>query len=359
MNIKKAILASMLVSSMLVAVADPIPAGAGAAQEQQLDRWTIQIDPKWTEKLNQAVKLFAGEDVQLQKVGKLDFNNKNASKITEVRSVDGKYSLQFDYDTGIIWTVSGKTATIDQISKQEQEDVLKWLKAIYPKKKYAFDNEVEVIHQFTDEKLSKTSKAEVREEKTYELKGKDFSASLHKLDGIPEHIGHITIDFDKKELDPKLLKTVVDAAQTVSTNKFEMTTAQLRVDLSPIISKNKPNITWVFHDGKVTIYADPNTGKINSIYNELGKQVRENKGISEKEAREAVAPIVKKVFNIDMNGYSVKWDGTEKDFAFTKKNGMNVRAALDANKKVVYIRVGRAAAPGIIKYAADLEAKPH
>jgi len=31
---------------------------------------------------------------------------------------------------------------------------------------------------------------------------------------------------------------------------------------------------------------------------------------------------------------------------------------LDANKKVVYIRVGRAAAPGIIRYAADLEVKP-
>ncbi|WP_259392143.1 hypothetical protein [Paenibacillus thiaminolyticus] len=80
------------------------------------------MDPKSTEKLNKAVKLFAGKDVELQKVGKLGVYS---AYIAEVRSVDGKYFAQYDIDTGIIWTVGGQTATLDQISKQDQEDVLK------------------------------------------------------------------------------------------------------------------------------------------------------------------------------------------------------------------------------------------
>lgn len=91
------------------------------------------------------------------------------------------------------------------------------------------------------------------------------------------------------------------------------------------------------------------------MYNELGIRVRDNKGISEKEAKEAVAPLAKTLFNIDMNGHSVKWDGNAKDYYFTSKNGTNVRAALDANKKVVYIRAGKAAAPAFKGYVADME----
>ncbi|MCM3342861.1 hypothetical protein M3650_30610 [Paenibacillus sp. MER TA 81-3] len=76
MNLKKAIVAILVVSGMLTALAGPIPAGAAPAQEkqqeqQQSDRWTVQVDPKFTDKLNKAVKLFAGKDVEWQKVGKL------------------------------------------------------------------------------------------------------------------------------------------------------------------------------------------------------------------------------------------------------------------------------------------------
>ncbi|MFD3269653.1 hypothetical protein ACE3MS_05785 [Paenibacillus dendritiformis] len=358
MNLKKAIVATLVVSSMLTTLAGPIPAGAQAAHEQkQSDRWTIQVDPKFTGKLNQAVKLFAGKDVELQKVGKLDFNNKDLARLAEVRSVDGKYFVQFFYDIGMILVVGGQTATIDQISKQDQEEVLKWLKVIdakyakYAKKTYAFEQEVGVSSLFSrNEKISK--------EKRYELKGIDFSTSSIDFNDDGHMItDHLRIDFDKKELDPKLLQTVIDAAKTAFQHKFEMTSAQLVVDVFPITGqgKNKADVAWVFHDGKITVYADPNTGKIKGMYNELGIRVRDNKGISEKEAKEAVAPLAKTLFNIDMNGHSVKWDGNAKDYYFTSKNGTNVRAALDANKKVVYIRAGKAAAPAFKGYVADME----
>ncbi|WP_240463667.1 hypothetical protein [Paenibacillus apiarius] len=328
---------------MLAALAGPIPAGAEAAQEkqqeqQQSDRWTVQVDPKFTEKLNKAVKLFAGKDVELQKAGKLGVYS---AYTAEVRSVDGKYFARYDIDTGIIWTVGGQTATLDQISKQDQEAVLKALKGIYEKKDYAFDNEVEVTHQYTDEK------AEVRDEITYSLRGKDFSADLNKNWVIGEDgLSSIKIDFDKNELDPKLLKAATDAAKTAFNHKFEMKQGQLQGYFSIWKQGQKPELKWMLRDDKVTIYADPKSGKINSVINELGIKVRDNKGISEKEAKEAVAPLAKKLFNIDLNGYNVKWDNLTKDYCFTKKNGTSVRAALDAKKKAVYIKAGSAAAPG-------------
>ncbi|MFW5438840.1 hypothetical protein [Paenibacillus apiarius] len=127
----------------------------------------------------------------MQKVGKLGVNT---ATVAEVRSVDGKYFLEFDSETGRIWTVGGQTATIDQFSKQDQEEVLKVLKGMYAKKNYAFDKEVEVTHQYTDEK------AELRDWITYRLKGKDFSAYLDKHGLVRDHISHIEIYFDKKEL---------------------------------------------------------------------------------------------------------------------------------------------------------------
>lgn len=153
------------------------------------------MDPKFTDKLNKAVKLFAGKDVELGKVGKLGIYS---AYVAEVRSVDGKYFAQYDIDNGIIWTVGGQTATIDQISKQDQEDVLKVLKRIYAKKDYAFENEVEVTHQYTDEK------AEVRDEITYCLRGKDFSAYLNKNWVIGgDHLGSIEIDFDNENVESR------------------------------------------------------------------------------------------------------------------------------------------------------------
>ncbi|MCM3291012.1 hypothetical protein M3661_12835 [Paenibacillus sp. MER 180] len=65
MNLKKAILASMIVSSMLVAVAGPIAAGAEAAQAQkQTDNKKVQIDQKlaakWSLRLprNYSISIF-------------------------------------------------------------------------------------------------------------------------------------------------------------------------------------------------------------------------------------------------------------------------------------------------------------
>ncbi|WP_268626810.1 hypothetical protein [Paenibacillus alvei] len=367
MNIKKAIVATLVVSSMLTTLAGPIPAGAKAQEQKQSDHRTIQIDPKLAEKLNQAIKLFAGKDVELQKVGKRELiYNKVVAGLAEVRSVDGKYCVQFDSlkDKEIILWVGGQT-TIDQISKQHQEEVLKWLKVIdakyakYAKKKYAFEQEV-WVSKLNVRAFNPLDRVKLSKEKRYELKGKDFSTfSIDFDDDGQLKTDYLRIDFDKKELDPKLLSTVIAAAKTAFQHKFEMTSAQLAVNVFPITAhgKNKAEAAWVFHDGKVTVYADPNTGEIKGMYNEFGIRVRDHKGISEKEAKEAVAPLAKKLFNIDMNGHSVKWDEHRKDYYFTSKNGMNVRAALDANKKIVYICAGKAADAQFDGYVADMEVK--
>ncbi|EPY13364.1 hypothetical protein [Paenibacillus sp. E194] len=59
--------------------------------------------------------------------------------------------------------------------------------------------------------------------------------------------------------------------------------------------------------------------------------------ITAKDAQEVVAPLAKELFNIDITGYEVKWDNTNKDYGFVKGKETIMRAALDADKNAVYI----------------------
>ncbi|MEQ7053033.1 hypothetical protein ABN764_20535 [Paenibacillaceae sp. P-4] len=115
MNMKKAILASMIVSSMLVAVAAPIPVGAEAAQEQQkqTDNKKVQIDQKLAAKLQKAVKQFAGKEIKLQEAAETTFAT-NA----KVTSTDGKYAVHFDYKKGEVWEINGTIKSANRIRKR-------------------------------------------------------------------------------------------------------------------------------------------------------------------------------------------------------------------------------------------------
>lgn len=56
-----------------------------------------------------------------------------AANIVEVKSIDGKYNVKFVPEHGIIMSIESET-TIDKISKEDQDKVLKELKELYPKK---------------------------------------------------------------------------------------------------------------------------------------------------------------------------------------------------------------------------------
>lgn len=76
MNVKKAIFATLIVSSMLSTLAGPIPAGAEAAQEkqqekQQSDGKKVEIDKKMAAKLHKAVSQFAGKRLSLRRLPKI------------------------------------------------------------------------------------------------------------------------------------------------------------------------------------------------------------------------------------------------------------------------------------------------
>ncbi|MBE9918449.1 hypothetical protein G8C92_31175, partial [Paenibacillus donghaensis] len=72
MNFKKAIVASMIVSGMLVTLAGPVPAGAAAAQEQQQpEKKKIQIDQAVAAKLQKVLKQHAGKEIKLKDVGEI------------------------------------------------------------------------------------------------------------------------------------------------------------------------------------------------------------------------------------------------------------------------------------------------
>ncbi|WP_336245826.1 hypothetical protein [Paenibacillus apiarius] len=151
---------------MLVAEAGPIPAGAEAAQERkQTDNKKVQIDQKLAAKLQKAVKQFARKEVKLQDTAESTFNTE-----TQVKSVDGKYVVVFDYKKGEVWQING-TIPIDKISKQDQEKILKALKSAYAKKTYVLDKEV-VLSRLYDGKNEKLKDDYF----SYRLTGKDFEA---------------------------------------------------------------------------------------------------------------------------------------------------------------------------------------
>ncbi|MBN3525012.1 hypothetical protein [Paenibacillus apiarius] len=329
MNFKKAIVATLVVSGMLAALAGPIPASAEAAQEKQQEQQQakskeVKIDKKMAAKLQKAVNELAGKEIKLKDIGEL--NNRRVT----AQSADGKYGVDFDSKSGKIWSVFVET-TIDKVDKKIQNQALEQLKKVYSKKKYVFNKNVTLYQSYDN------SKGKLADNRYYHLEGKDFRTIVHH--NISEgyaNVANTTIDIDKKELDPKLLKSATEAIKTAFDHQFDVTKAQIE---SWNIS------TWILQDDKVTAYME--NGKAISLINEQGNKVTTNKEMTEKEAKEAVAPLAKKLFNIDITGYEVKWDSLFKDYRFIEKDDITaVRAALDAEKNVVYIKSGSRAAAG-------------
>ncbi|NGP61336.1 hypothetical protein L3476_17300 [Paenibacillus thiaminolyticus] len=329
MNFKKAIVATLVVSGMLTALGGPIPAGAEAAQEKQQEQQQskskeVQIDKKLAPKLQKAVNELAGKEIKLKDVGEL-----NNGQVT-LLSADEKYGVHFDPKKGTIWSVSIKT-TIDKVDKKFQDEALKQLKSTYSKKKYVFNKNV------TQSRSYDNSKGKLGDYVTYNLDGKDFRTVVHANISEGYASAYARIDIDKKELDPKLLKSATEAIKTAFDHQFDVTKAE--------IESQWTHHTWVLEDDKVTVYME--NGKALSLINEQGNKVTTNKEMTEKEAKEAVAPLAKKLFNIDITGYEVKWDSLLKDYRFIEKDDITaVRAALDAEKNVVYIKSGSRAAAG-------------
>ncbi|TDL50402.1 hypothetical protein E2R60_23020 [Paenibacillus dendritiformis] len=314
MNFKKAILASMIVSSMLVAVAGPIPAGAEAAQEQkQTNSKKVQIDKTMAVKLQKAVKQFAGKEIKLQNVAELSGSD------AKVTSVDGKYIVYFNYKEGVE-SIDGPLP-LDKISKETQDKVLKALKKAYAKKTYVLDKEA-VLMQTYDGKKEK-----LKDFISYKLTGKDFEAVWRSGSGF---VSEVTIKLAKEDLDSKWLETAAKAIKTAFDHDLNVTEALL-------VSSGENYYMLSLEDNAVSLVMDAKKGKIVNVFHNTRKKVTTDQRITAKDAKEVVAPLAKELFNIDIAGYEVKWDNTTKDYRFVKGKETIVRAALDADKNAVYI----------------------
>ncbi|WGU92542.1 hypothetical protein QJQ58_18430 [Paenibacillus dendritiformis] len=315
MNFKKAILASMIVSSMLVAVAGPIPAGAEAAQEQkQTNSKKVQIDKTMAVKLQKAVKQFAGKEIKLQNVAE-SLSGSDA----KVTSVDGKYIVYFNYKEGVE-SIDGPLP-LDKISKETQDKVLKALKKAYAKKTYVLDKEA-VLMQTYDGKKEK-----LKDFISYKLTGKDFEAVWRSGSGF---VSEVTIKLAKEDLDSKWLETAAKAIKTAFDHDLNVTEALL-------VSSGENYYMLSLEDNAVSLVMDAKKGKIVNVFHNTRKKVTTDQRITAKDAKEVVAPLAKELFNIDIAGYEVKWDNTTKDYRFVKGKETIVRAALDAEKNAVYI----------------------
>lgn len=328
MNFKKAMMASMIISSLCMTLAGPISVEAVSANEQQkkIETKKFNIDKKLAAKLQKAVEQYAGKTIKLENVG--TFQNLN---IVVVQSTDGKYGVEFESRQDKIWNVYEKIK-ITEVSKKLKDDILKNLKKAYPNKKYVFNNEV-VKSQYYNNSKSEISKEYI----TYNLNGEDFQTVA--ITNPVEREAHIrvTIQVDKKDIDPKMLKTAQEAIKTVFDHQFDVNKAQLESGWT--------DREWTLQDDTATVYML--SGKPISIVNEQGNKVTTSKELTEKEVKEVVAPLAKQVFNVDISEYAVKWDSLFKDYRFVNKEQTTVvRAALDADKNLVYIKTGGRAAAG-------------
>ncbi|MDU5144098.1 MAG: hypothetical protein E6230_18175 [Paenibacillus dendritiformis] len=324
MNLKKAILATMIVSSMVMTLAGPIPAVAEAAQEVQKEQLLVKkmkIDKTMAAKLQKAVKDFAGKEVKLN----LQDASRHISGLVEVKSADGKYGIDYQQKTGEIITITGNQS-IDKVSTEDQNEVLNVLKGLDAKKKYTFDKEVHVS-QYNNNKGKKTPFY------TYVLRGEGFTAYLWKNN--PNHSTktrvEAQIEMAKDDLDPKLLEKATKAVETALGRDFDVTKALLRGDTK----KNQ----WQLRSDDVMLALDAKTGKTEYVYDLSRERVMSNKDITEKEVKEIVAPIAKQLFNMDIQGLEVKWDSFG-DFCFKQKEDTKMTVALDADKNIVYMFPG-------------------
>ncbi|MCY9531852.1 hypothetical protein M5X04_21320 [Paenibacillus alvei] len=315
MNVKKTILASMIVSSMLVAVAGPIPAGAESVQEQkQTNSKKVQIDKTMAVKLQKAVNQFSGNEIKLQNVA--ESLGGSEAKVT---SVDGKYTVYFNDKEGV-WSVDG-AVPLDKISKETQEKVLKALKKAHVKKTYVLDKEA-VLMRFYDGKKEK-----LKDHFAYKLTGKDFEAVWRSG---TDFVSEVTIKLAKKELDSKWQEMASKAMKTAFDHDLNVTEALL-------VSSGENYHMLSIKDNAVSLEMDAIKGKIVNVFHHTRKKEMTDQRITAKDAQEVVAPLAKELFNIDITGYEVKWDNTNKDYGFVKGKETIMRAALDADKNAVYI----------------------
>ncbi|MGG3306676.1 M56 family metallopeptidase [Paenibacillus lautus] len=341
-----AVVLVLLVGTVTLTNARASEAGASAsdvevAQEQKQSEEKMvqfQIDKKLAAKLQSAMKQFAGKEIKLRDVGEITSYDYSGNAFAEVESVDGKYGISFDTKDVKYITVSEKLP-LEKISKKDQEMALQELKKLYPNITYAFDKEVIMYRPYDDKKGKFT------EYVSYALTGKNFTVSLSSLNKADLSVGQIIMKFDANELEPKLLKTAEEAMKTVLNQDAKFKGATLSLD------------GWFLGDEDAFVEIDAKSNKVRDVINmgRIKEKVKTDKEITAKEAKEIVAPLAKKFFDIDITGYEVKWDDKTKNYQFIKnettKKGAKVeetimRATFDANKNVLSLTSGTKAATG-------------
>ncbi|SCW65972.1 BlaR1 peptidase M56 [Paenibacillus tianmuensis] len=309
-----------------------------AQEQQQSDKKKLQIDETVAAKLQKVLKQFAGKEIKLQDVGKITYdysNNEHAS----VESVDGKYGISFETKNGKVWSVFERIP-LDKISKKDQDKALQELKKLSPNKTFEFEKEVDMFRNYDDEK------AKFHDSTLYQFNGKNFSVGLsNSFTENKTDFKAVSANIDVNELEPKVLKTAEEAVKTVLNQDINFKWATLS------------HAGWSLNNRNVIVEIDVKSNKVINVINmaRMKEKVTTDKEITANEAKEVIAPMAKKFFNIDITGYEVKWDNESKNYRFvenlTTEKGAKieltiVRATLDANKNVVSLTSEDKAATG-------------
>lgn len=310
---------------------------AEAVQKQKQVGKTVTLSKAETEMLQKIISQSMTKDIKLKDVGALR-SDEIADEVT-VTSVDGKYEVGFFRKGGRGVSIRG-TVSLDAIQKADRDKALQKLQQLYPAKTYTFDPEVEFFQSYDDvwKQFNHAS---------YRLKGKDFfiqlndeSVGIEKKAAAPQlKPGHYEITINANELDAQLKKKASDAVKMTLNQNFNATTS---ATLSPMGFEQTPS--WTLNGDGVSLWMEAASGKVKGMEHKARAQqvVKTNKEIPEQEARKVVAEAVKKLYNVDISGYTMTWDSVpfpeyRLETGGTGTGKQVITVALDANKKVVAI----------------------
>lgn len=290
----KTIVTALTISGMLVASMPAWTVEAGLsvmAQEQRYKKTIANLDAKTVGLAKNAMKKLAGKDVELYGVE----DGVDGLIFIYPKSGKAKGQVVFNQKTGKIYSaiLYLTVKELDAMSPSYKNKALAELKKAEPKRTIAFHKVSRVMGNLSSNGVMTS------------IEGNDINVTYEN-----DTLASITIQYDLKQVNPKMVKAAQQAMKNYSGTRKSMSQQWIRV----YRSINGKNDTLSFQKTTSMIEIDTNTGKVVHVSSlDLMPTItpeteKKCKKISNKQISMNASVEVKQVFGINIQGYSMKRD---------------------------------------------------
>ncbi|WII37404.1 hypothetical protein [Paenibacillus thiaminolyticus] len=300
-----------------------VPAHAQAEEwdweEESVELNMEDIDAALLQRVQKEMKKLAGKEIELTQAYQTD----EMIYLTGANEYDFASFLIEDIDNSLYVSAA---MSYKEVPNKERQAAEKALTALDGKKKF----------KFTDVYKAKGA---AEKSATYYIHSDD--ASVVVSDGSVAFAG---IDYPAAQADKKALSRAQEALKEMS--KAAGVSAPKLTEA--IRTKAVDADVWMFNDsdGKASVVVGTKTGKIWSVsvldnkpidYDQMEKMAKK---MSNEKKIAAISPVVKKIFGIDMKGYSVSWSPDyPMMFEYTKKGQPSIYGIISSSGKFTAISI--------------------